>query len=82
METEISTEVLNRQKEQFLNEEILQITMTIESKFPELSKYIGEMPVKFSDTPDHEVSLKNLSSYYDSLVALLENYAPYHSQTI
>jgi hypothetical protein len=69
------------QTEQDLNEDILQITMTIEDKFPELSKYIGEMPIKISNTTDCEISLKNLSSYYDSLVSLLENYAPYHSQT-
>jgi len=71
---------MRTQTEQFLNEEILQITMTIEDTFPELSKYIGEMPVKISEKPDHEVSLKNLRNYYDSLLALLENYAPYHSE--
>ena len=73
---------MNLQTEQDLNEDILQITMTIEDKFPELSKYIGEMPVKISTTPNCEISIKNLRDYYDSLVSLLENYAPYHSQAV
>ena len=70
------------QTEQDLNDDILQITMTIEDKFPELSKYIGEMPVRIfsASASDSEISIKNLRSYYDSLVSLLENYAPYHSQ--
>ena len=71
---------MNAQTEQDLNEDILQITMTIEDTFPELSKYFGEMPVKISSASDSEISIKNLRSYYDSLVSLLENYAPYHSQ--
>jgi len=73
---------MNSQTEQDLNGDMLQITMTIEDKFPELSKYIGEMPVKISTAPNGEISIKNLHSYYDSLVALLENYAPYHSQAL
>jgi hypothetical protein len=50
------------------------ITMTIEETFPELSKYIEEIPVKVSGH-------KNLQDYYDSLAALLENYAPDHRAT-
>lgn len=73
---------MNTQTEQDLNEDILQITMTIEDKFPELSKYIGEMPIKISTEPNCEISIKNLRAYYDSLVALIENYAPYHSQAV
>ena len=72
---------MNTQTEQYLNEDILQITMTIEDTFPELSKYFGEMPVKILDTTDPAIGIKNLKSYYDSLVALLENYTPYHNQT-
>ena len=73
---------MNVQTEQDLNEDILQITMTIEDKFPELSKYIGEMPVNISTTPNCEISIKNLRNYYDSLVSLIENYAPYHNQAV
>jgi hypothetical protein len=57
-----------------LNQDILKITMTIEEKFPELSKYIGEMMVNISDTVGPNAIIKNLMDYYDSLDALLRRY--------
>jgi hypothetical protein len=65
--------------EKDLNYDILKITMIIQGSFPELSKYLEEMPVKTSDTGNTEVTPKNLSDYYDSLDALLKNYARYHN---
>ena len=57
-----------------LNRDILKITMTIAERFPELSKYIAEMPVKISETSDPGVNIKSLSDYYNSLDTLLQNY--------
>jgi len=65
--------------EQDINCDILKITMTIEEQFPELSKYIDEMPVKFLDSDDAETTIKSLLSYYSSLFAVLKNYAFYHT---
>ena len=56
-----------------LNQDILSITMTIKEKYPELSKYISEMPVKTEGSTDEATSIKNLSDYYESLDALLRN---------
>ncbi len=67
--------------EKQLNNDILKITMTIGEKFPELSKYIGEMPVKLPDSTSDEMSIKNLSDYHDSLNALLNNYSMNHEST-
>ncbi|MGZ3884895.1 MAG: hypothetical protein ACXVPQ_00585 [Bacteroidia bacterium] len=61
-----------------LNEDILKITMTIHQKFPELSKYIKEMPMKLLETTDPESNLINLKNYYDSLCNLLKNYGDSH----
>ena len=60
--------------EKELNAKILEITMTINEKYPELSKYLGEMPVTIPDVESPEISIKNLRAYYESLTSLLENY--------
>jgi hypothetical protein len=49
--------------------------MAIQEKFPELSKYIEEMPVTMPDTDDPEINIKNLNEYYNSLNALIKKYA-------
>ncbi len=59
-----------------LNQGILSITMTIKEKYPELSKYISEMPVKTGEATDKETDIKNLMEYYESLDTLLKNYIP------
>jgi hypothetical protein len=64
--------------EKDFNYDILNILMTIEELFPELSKYIGEMPVKISTTLNDEINIKNLKDYYDSLDTLLKNHIASH----
>lgn len=61
-----------------LNRDILDITMTIEEMFPELSKYLGEMPVTISNPPNREIAMTTLKDYYDSLYSFLRNYSTYH----
>lgn len=68
--------------EKELNEDILKITMKIQKDFPELSKYLIEMPVKASDTADPGVKLKNLKDYYDSLEVVLKKFAEEHTKTV
>ena len=66
------------ESEKELNLEILKITMTIQEKYPELSEYLGEMPVTIPDAKSPEINIKNLRAYYDSLTSLLENYIRSH----
>ena len=63
--------------EKELNEAILKITLKIQSEFPELSKYIEEMPITIP-TANPDVKLKSLKDYYDSLSNLLEKYTKSH----
>ncbi len=63
-----------------LNDEILKITMLIAEKFPELSKYVTEMPVSTPDVENPEVTQKKLQEYYDSLLALLKKYNTNHNR--
>jgi CheY-like chemotaxis protein len=64
--------------EKELNRDILQVTMKIEEMFPELSKYIEEMPVTISETESNATSIKNLEDYYNSLSVLMKSYSINH----
>lgn len=61
-----------------LNSDILGITMMIQEKYPELSEYLGEMPVTIPDVANPEINNKNLEAYYHSLNTLLERYIAGH----
>lgn len=65
--------------EKELNLKILEITMTIQEKYPELSDYLGEMPVTIPDKKSPEINIKTLMEYYDSLTSLLGNYVREHA---
>ena len=58
-----------------LNDDILKITLMIREKYPELSKYVSEMPITIPDVESPEINAKILTDYYDSLEAIVENYA-------
>lgn len=61
-----------------LNSDILSITLLIQEQFPELSKYITEMPVTIPDINSPDINLKMLTEYYDSLCVLMNEYADRH----
>lgn len=61
--------------EKELNSDILEITMNIKNNYPELSKYLKEMPETIPDATDPEINIKVLQEYYDSLNSILEKYA-------
>ncbi len=63
-----------------LNNDILQITMTIKEKYPELSKYLLEMHETIPDEMHPEIKIKTLQDYYNSLEDLLKKYTPNHSK--
>ena len=68
--------------EKELNADILKITMLIQDKFPELSKYIAEMPVTIPNVATPEITIKILKDYYDSLSILLKDYDRNHSSIL
>ena len=61
-----------------INQKILVKTLAIKDKYPELSKYIEEMPITIPDLENPEITLKNLNEYYNSLTALEIKYSPTH----
>ncbi len=64
--------------EKEVDKDILFITMKIQKEYPELSKYLIEIPVKFSRSTSNGVNTNNLEEYYNSLVELLRNYSNQH----
>lgn len=66
--------------ERDLNAKILKVTMTIKDQFPELSKYLEEMPVTIPDEKDPEITLNILKTYYESLNSLLSKYKLEHPE--
>ncbi|MEN2283421.1 hypothetical protein AAGF08_14845 [Algoriphagus sp. SE2] len=64
-------------KEQ-LERDIINITMKIHTEFPELSKYISEIPEPDYDTGAGQLSSWKFKEYYNSLVEIVNEYAKAH----
>ncbi|MFE3867232.1 hypothetical protein ACFX5E_03975 [Flavobacterium sp. LS2P90] len=62
--------------EKEIEEAILKITMKINTEYPELSKYLEEMPVTIPDIKNPEINIKILQDYYNSLDSILKKYSP------
>ena len=63
-----------------ISKDIIETTMGIEEKFPELSKYIDEMPVTIPNANKPEINEINLKDYQSSLDVLLNKYAANHNR--
>jgi len=62
------------ESKRWLTIKILNVTMLIRDKYPELSKYIEEMPVTIPSDNEPEITLKKLQDYFDSLCLIVHNY--------
>ena len=60
--------------EEELNEKIMKLTMVIEENYPELTKYLSEMPIANLTESNPEISRQELSKYYDTLVSWFRGY--------
>ncbi|MFV5695343.1 hypothetical protein ACM55G_07890 [Flavobacterium sp. LB3P122] len=65
--------------EKELNDAILKLTLKIQNEYPELSKYLVEMPVTIPDINSPEINIKILKDFYESLISILKKYAPNHT---
>jgi len=68
----------NEDAEADLNAKILKITMTIMNQYPELSKYLEEMPATIPNEKNPDITLDNLKTYYQSLSLMLNKYKAEH----
>jgi len=60
--------------EKELNAKILEVTMKIKDHYPELSKYLDEIPITIPSEKDPEITLNHLKGYYESLSSILNKY--------
>jgi len=65
-----------------LNEMILGVTNKIRERDPELLKYLDEMPITVPYQENPNITVKTLTSYYDSLVVLFEKYEKNHAKNV
>ncbi len=63
-----------------INNKIMSITMKIQDEFPELSKYIAEMPITIPNIEDPAINIDSLNEYYNSLNDLLSKYTKTHTK--
>lgn len=63
-----------------LNEFIYFTTLKIHREFPELVKYLDELPRESSLTADKAVNNKELKSYLESLNDLIDTYGKEHEK--
>ena len=66
------------EQENILNSKILKTTLMIKDQYPELSKYLEEMPETIPDEKNPEITLNNLKNYFDSLTSMLNTYILEH----
>ena len=57
-----------------LNEMIIGIKNLITTKYPELQKFLDEMPITIPTEDSPEINIEILSSYYNSLYDMVEDY--------
>lgn len=60
--------------EKALISKIMRITTEIKDHYPELVRFLDEMPVTIPDDQNREITLMNLKLYYDSLNSVLNSY--------
>jgi len=65
-------------REKDLNSNIIKMTMIIKEQYPELLKYLDEMPVTIPAEKNPEITLKNLNAYYEALKSILGKYKLKH----
>jgi hypothetical protein len=61
-----------------INAKIMKITMVIHENYPELSKYLNEMPITVPIDSNPKVNVENLKKYYETLLTLFRNYVAEH----
>jgi hypothetical protein len=60
-----------------INQDIISVIAKITREFPELVKYINEIPLQITP-PSKSSDLKNAEEYYNSLIEILKKYSKTH----
>jgi hypothetical protein len=63
-----------------LTEKILKITILIQERYPQLSKYLSEVQETLPTLEHPEVDSEALSKYYQTLEEMLKDYLEQHPE--
>jgi hypothetical protein len=69
------------QSQKEITDAIAKLTIEIRERYPEISKYINEMPVTNPDQEHPQMSDELLNEYYDTLRDLVDKYSAKHEPT-
>lgn len=61
-------------------QEIIQLTAEIETKYPELYKFLGETPVEICETPAKTICVDDLRKYLETLKSQLQHHIETHGK--
>lgn len=61
---------------------ITKLTMEINENYPELSKYIEEIPIHNSSKSKNKTDVSSSVDYYNSLKEMLETYSKTHTSDL
>jgi hypothetical protein len=61
-----------------INQQILELTEKIRNEYPELLKYLNEMPITIPNEENPEVHTDQLKAYYNQLLEILNQYKETH----
>jgi hypothetical protein len=62
-----------------ITDAIAKLSMEISERYPEMSKYVNEMPVTNPDKEHPDINNKILKDYYDNLKSIMQKYADEHA---
>lgn len=61
-----------------LMQEIIQLTTEIETKYPELYRFLGETPITICDTKEKTICTDDLKEYLETLKSQLRHHIDTH----
>jgi len=61
-----------------ISDQILQLTTTIETTYPELYKYLGENPITIPSDDHPDINISVMQNYLESLKDLLKHHIETH----
>lgn len=78
----ISNSIHKMEAQKWLNDTICLESIKIQEEFPELVKYLNEMPEHLLPKSTDSLSIKDLHNYLDSLNKLFETYSKRHNKPL
>jgi hypothetical protein len=69
-------------QEKEIDAKIFAVISKMNIKYPELLKYINEIPAAERNTDTPDITIKQLNGYYESLCSILMTYGAEHGKSL